>query len=134
MIAVDTNVLIYGRDPRDATKRQRANDLIREIDDGILLWQVACEFLAASRKLSGPDATHAHALRHLQVLQASWRLSLPTWNVFERACQLMADCSIAVWDALIVAACLEAGVTQLWSEDIRPHPVFGSLSVENPFA
>ncbi len=52
MNAVDTNVLVYAKDPRDPRKRAIAVALVRDLDEGLLLWQVACEFLAASRKLS----------------------------------------------------------------------------------
>lgn len=51
MNAVDTNVLIYARDPRDAVKQQKAVNLTIGLNDGALLWQVACEYIAASRKL-----------------------------------------------------------------------------------
>ena len=50
MNAVDTNVLICAHDPRDEIKRSKALDLVASLDDGVLIWQVACEFLAASRK------------------------------------------------------------------------------------
>jgi predicted nucleic acid-binding protein len=51
MIAVDTNVLIYACDQADPRRQKIALDLISNARDGVLLWQVACEFLAASRKL-----------------------------------------------------------------------------------
>jgi predicted nucleic acid-binding protein len=52
MNAVDTNVLIYARDKRDPVKQQKACALTAKLKDGALLWQVACEFIAASRKLT----------------------------------------------------------------------------------
>ena len=52
MIAVDTNVLIYACDQADSQRQTIALDLITNTHDGVLLWQVACEFLSASRKLS----------------------------------------------------------------------------------
>jgi len=52
MNAVDTNVLMYVRDPRDPRKQRIATDLLVRLEDGVLLWQVACEYLAASRKLA----------------------------------------------------------------------------------
>ena len=52
MIAVDTNVLIYACDQADPRRQKVALDLITNTQDGVLLWQVACEFLSASRKLS----------------------------------------------------------------------------------
>ena len=51
MIAVDTNVLIYACDQADAKRQKVALDLITSTQDGVLLWQVGCEFISASRKL-----------------------------------------------------------------------------------
>jgi len=49
MNAVDTNVLIYVNDPRDPVKQALAASLVSSLTDGVLVWQVACEYLAASR-------------------------------------------------------------------------------------
>lgn len=65
MIALDTNVLIYCCDKRDARRQQAALDLVAATTDGILPWQVACEFIAASRKLAGQGFTAAHAWQRL---------------------------------------------------------------------
>jgi predicted nucleic acid-binding protein len=56
MNAVDTNVFMYAHDPRDPVKQQQALSLIQTLTDGALLWQVACEYVSASRKLAVPDA------------------------------------------------------------------------------
>lgn len=61
MIAIDTNVLIYACDHADPRRQKTALDLIANAQDGVLLWQVACEFLAASRKLDKQGFTTAHA-------------------------------------------------------------------------
>jgi predicted nucleic acid-binding protein len=50
MIALDTNVLIYCCDRRDSRRQQIALDLVAATSNGILPWQVACEFIAASPK------------------------------------------------------------------------------------
>ena len=52
MNAVDTNVLIYAHDPRDQRKQNLAATLLSSLSDGVLLWQVACEYVSASRKLA----------------------------------------------------------------------------------
>lgn len=52
MNAVDTNILLYLHDPRDPIKQEKAERLITSLTDAVLLWQVACEFVAASRKLA----------------------------------------------------------------------------------
>src|SRR5919106_3764288 len=51
MNTVDTNVLIYVHDPRDRDKQATAAALLQSMTEGVLLWLVACEYLAASRKL-----------------------------------------------------------------------------------
>ena len=52
MIALDTNVLIYACDSSDPQRQKIAIDLISSTTDGVITWQVACEFIAASRKLA----------------------------------------------------------------------------------
>jgi predicted nucleic acid-binding protein len=37
------------------------------------------------------------------------------------------------WDAMIVSACLECGVTRLYSEDLPGSAVRGPLEIVNPF-
>jgi predicted nucleic acid-binding protein len=51
MNAVDTNVLIYVHDDREPDKKATAKELIDALEDGLLLWQVACEYVAASREV-----------------------------------------------------------------------------------
>ena len=50
MIAVDTNVLIYACDQADPRRQKVALDLITNGQEGVLLWQVACEFLSGLPK------------------------------------------------------------------------------------
>jgi len=47
MIALDTNVLICACDKTDTRRQQIALDLISNTADAVILWQVACEFIAA---------------------------------------------------------------------------------------
>ena len=134
MNAVDTNVLIYSRDPRDPRKQAAANNLLASLADGVLLWQVACEYLAASRKLEqfGYDLTQA--LADVSDMRAAWLTVLPTWEVVDRAERLLKKYSLSFWDALLVAACLEAGVTRLYTEDFDDSLRAEGLEVINPFA
>ena len=61
MIALNTNILIYACDKADLMRQQVALDLVSSASDGVLLWQVACEFVAASRKLRSQGFTMADA-------------------------------------------------------------------------
>ena len=52
MAALDTNVLIYACDKPEPERQEKALALIDGVTDGVLLWQVACEFIAAPERLS----------------------------------------------------------------------------------
>src|SRR3954452_24381945 len=78
MIAVDTNVLIYACDQSEPRRQPIALDLIAATAEGVLLWQVACEFLAASRKLSKQGFTATQAWNRLAEFQDLLPLVLPS--------------------------------------------------------
>ena len=132
MNAVDTNVLIYLNDPRDRRKQEIATSLILSLIDGVLLWQVACEYLAASRKLRALGYDNAQAYQYIRDLQQVWYTALPTWNIINRAQNLMLRFSLSYWDAMIVAACLEVNVQTLYTEDFGELIIDG-LEIINPF-
>jgi len=134
MNAVDTNVLIYRCDRRDMRRQQIATDLIGGLTDGVLLWQVACEFIAASRKLTEQGFTQELAWAHLGDFLDSFALILPSRAVLDRARTLHLDQQWSYWDALLVGACLEAGVKRLFSQDVPGRRPPGDLEIIDPFA
>ena len=134
MNAVDTNVLIYVHDRRDPFKQATAEDLVRTLPDAALLWQVACEYIAASRKLEPFGYSRERAWRDINKLLMLWHPQLPTWDTLHRAEELMRRYSLSSWDALIVAACLEGGITRIYSEDFDASARAEGLEVINPFA
>jgi predicted nucleic acid-binding protein len=133
MIALDTNILIYACDKADPKRQQVALDLVRSAADGVLLWQVACEFVAASRKLRYQGFRTVDAWNSLADYQAMFPLVVPTPGSFERARILHADQGWSFWDAMIVAASLECGATRLYSEDLPGRILRGPLEIVNPF-
>jgi len=133
MNAVDTNILVYARDPRDLRKHTIARALLDSFSEGVLLWQVACEYVAASRKLSPIGFQKADAWQDIPDLRKSWQTLLPDWSVQDDAEALQKKYSLSFWDALIVAACLEGGVARLYSEDFDAYSQIESLSLVNPF-
>ena len=133
MIAFDTNILIYTCDKADIKRQQIAIDLVSNAADGVLLWQVACEFVAASRKLKVQGFTTLDAWDRLADYRALFPLILPTAGAVERARTLHLEDGWSFWDAMIVAACLECGVTRLYSEDLPGRAVRWPLEIVNPF-
>jgi predicted nucleic acid-binding protein len=97
------------------------------------MWQVTCEFVAASRKLRAQGFTAIDAWNRLADYLAIFPLVLPRTGALERARILHAEDGLSFWDAMIVAACLECGVKRLYSEDLPGRVVSGPLEIVNPF-
>ena len=133
MNAVDTNVLIYAHDPRDVRKNDIANALVAGLDDGVLMWQVACEYVSAIRKLPAYVYDQKKALQDLGTLSRAWTLIRPNWSVLENAERLGSRFSLSWWDALLISACLEGGVERLYSEDFDAYTRIDGLELVNPF-
>lgn len=85
MIALDTNVLIYACDRPDPKRQQTAIDLVTASPKGVLLWQVAGVFIAASRKLSAQGFTAADVWSRLSEFLALLPRVLPTPAVLQVA-------------------------------------------------
>ena len=90
--------------------------------------------IAASRKLVASGYNVEMAWKDIRKLQTVWETKLPTLAVLIRAEDLMRRYSLSSWDALIVAACIEAGVTRLYTEDFDDSVRAEGLEVVNPFA
>jgi predicted nucleic acid-binding protein len=133
MNAVDTNVLIYAHDPRDPKKQAMAISLIESLPDVVLLWQVACEYISVSKKLELFGYSRVEAWQDIQELRLVWDAVLPSWDVADRAQQLLDRYNLSYWDAMIVAACLETGVAKMYSEDSFGHDNIEGLELVNPF-
>src|SRR5689334_15547106 len=126
MIAHDTNVWIYFYDGRDPVKQRRAQELLNEPEPFALLWQVGCEFLSACRKLAPQGFDEQRAWEALTKMRTSAAVALmPTPEVWDGARRLQARRSLSIWDALVISACLEGGVTKLYSEDLSPGEIDG---------
>lgn len=134
MIDLDTNILLYSCDKADPHRQNKALTLIYDAAGGVLLWQVACEFVAASRKLAGQGFTPASAWSRLADFLTLFQLVLPSGQVLEHARRLHLESGWSFWDAMIVAACLECGVTRFYTEDIPGRGLPGVLEIINPFA
>jgi predicted nucleic acid-binding protein len=138
MIAVDTNVFVYAIDADDAAKQGRALDLLSRLSSpqprAVQLWQVACEFLSHLRKRSVQgQLTVSQVEASFQRFLALFPLQLPSEAVLHRSSDLMAKFSLSHWDALLLAACKEAGVSTLYSEDMQAGMNYDGVSIVNPF-
>ena len=127
---LDTNVLIYSVTQND-TRAARAEELLSS--GGVLSVQILNEFAAvARRKLQMPWAEVGEAVEAFLVLCPS---PIPiTLEIHEAARTLAEKLGCNIYDALVVAAALEAGCTTLYSKDFQDGQVIdGQLIVRNPF-
>jgi predicted nucleic acid-binding protein len=126
----DTNVLIYAvaeNEPRSA----RAEELLAS--GGVLSVQILNEFTAvARRKLLMPWAEVGEAVEAFLVLCPS--PIAVTLEIHGAARTIAEKLGCNIYDALVVAAALDAGCTTLYSEDFQDGQVIeGTLTVRNPF-
>jgi predicted nucleic acid-binding protein len=130
MIAFDTNILVYFFDERLPEKKTVARTLISGTQDGVLVWQAACEFIAAARKLEGFSPTDAWD--SLEDFLSMFPLVVPGADALSIARTLQVSHQVSFWDAILLGACKEAGVEKIYSEDLPGGKIPG-LEVVNPF-
>lgn len=137
MNAIDTNVLIYAADTIELQKQpiaaQLCNDLARA-NDTVLLWQVLLEFArwVTTKQHEGVlSSTEIRAL--LMTARQSFPLRMPAPACLNLALDLAEQHTLSHWDSMLVAACLEAGVTTLYTEDMGAPRKIETLELVNPF-
>ncbi|MEW6305317.1 MAG: PIN domain-containing protein [Verrucomicrobiota bacterium] len=134
---LDTNIFVCCFDSSDKGKQLRAQDVVaRALQDrqSIVSWQVVQEFLnAATRKFERPMAA-SEARAYLETVLAPLCEVFPSIEIYQRALELRERAQLSFYDALMVAAALEANCTHFLSEDLQAGQRIDGLVVQNPFA
>lgn len=125
----DTNILIYAQE--QGAKADKARALLAA--GGVLSVQVLNEFAAVARRKLGKNWREiGEAIDDALTLVDP---PLPLTIALHTAARALADDhNVSFYDALIVAAALEAGCETLISEDLQNGRAFGELRIVNPFA
>jgi len=85
-----------------------------------------------TRKLPFPMSAE-NARRFLeQILVPLWRV-MPSPALYQRGLELQSHHGLSFYDALIVAAALEASCTRLYTEDLQHSQKIEGLLIQNPF-
>lgn len=130
---IDTNVLVYTDDPRDAAKQSKAitiiSDLLRQ-RTGVLSLQVLQEyFTSATGKLRlAPDL----AKRRVEAFAQLYIVETTLTDILS-AIDLHRLHRISYWDAIILQAAKVSGCGILLSEDMQHGQVIGGVRIVNPF-
>lgn len=139
MNAADTNVYVYAFDTDEPGKQARALALLDRLAadpaGAILLWQVAGEFLNILRRWQARSRfTDLGVEGIFATVCSQFAIRLPSAAVFALSFDLRRRFSLSHWDAMLLAACKDAGVTTLYSEDMAAGTDYDGLAVVNPFA
>jgi predicted nucleic acid-binding protein len=125
----DTNVLIYAFAANDPRSPQSEALLM---EGGVIGVQVLNEFTNVARRKLGWNWDEIEGA--LAVITDLLGPARPlTTAIHARGVELARDHELAFYDALIVAAALDANCRVLVSEDMQDGQKFGALSIENPF-
>lgn len=139
MNAVDTNVFVYALDVYEPVKQAKAISLLNRLKpkpaETALLWQVAGEFLSCLRRWQDQGRIAASDVdANLSDLLQMFPLVVPTAAVLSRSIDLSRRFSLSHWDSMLLAACIEAGVDTLYTEDMNPGTTYDSVTLIDPFA
>ena len=133
---IDSNVFVYLFDETDDCKREAAERIVDSAlqnYDASISFQVVQETLnVLTRNLPTPMSVEGAKDFLRQVLVPLWRVS-PSPALYDRALDLQSRYRYGFYDSLIIAAALDAGCTQLFSEDLQDGQRIEGLTIRNPF-
>ena len=131
-VFVDTNVLLYADDARDAAKRERARAWLLALWQGRigrLSTQVLNEFYVNARKVGLGQGDARAKVRRFQLWQP-WQIDHQT---VETAWGVEARFGLNYWDALIVGAAAQSGCTHVLSEHLQHGQQIDAVTIVSPF-
>lgn len=133
-VFVDTNVLIYALDPRDADKQGAAQAWLTRCwrdRSGRVSAQVLNEFYVNLIRINGTVfKVRARAeARHL----LAWQPCAIDADLLETAWGIADEASVSHWDALIIAAAIRQNCETLLSEDMQHGQTIEGVQIVNPF-
>lgn len=132
----DTNVLVYAFDKSEYEKGAIAKQLIGKFGaEGnlVLSTQVLQEFYVCVTRV-GKSKLSTEEAESIVNDFAEFPLIQVNKNIISHAMKRHQNQAFSFWDSLIVEAALQAGCSQLLSEDMQDGLVVDSLTICNPFA
>jgi predicted nucleic acid-binding protein len=126
----------YSVDADGKEKRVKALDLLARLPPAqtVIPWQVACELGSVLTRFVASGRTPFDPAITISTIAARFTVVMPRESLVLEALALRASHQLSYWDALLLAACIDVGVTTLYSEDIQSRPVIEGVRIANPFA
>ena len=126
---VDTNIVVYSLDGRFPAKRAIARALLTE-PSKVLSCQTLTESASVLMTKLGMSASDvAGVVRGL----SRYEIVPLTPIIVERALGIVSVTPRKIWDALMIAAAVEAGCRVVYSEDMGDGEVIEGVRIVNPF-
>lgn len=135
-ILVDSNVLVYGYDPRDTDKQLRAQAVLEALNAhklGVLSVQCLTEFYQAVRWRLPDPLTPEDALGQVERLAQAFPVLNLTPSIVLAACRASGERQLSIWDALIWAAAKLNDVRSILTEDAPQGRLLEGIRYFNPF-
>jgi predicted nucleic acid-binding protein len=135
---VDTNILVYRCDPRDAAKRGAAHDILRNGEksgDLRIAHQSLVEFMKSVIRPRGssPLMNREDATRQVELFMVQFPVLYPDEHVFRIALWGMAAYQLPWFDAHLWAYAEHYGLPEILSEDFQHERRYGTVTIRNPF-
>ena len=93
------------------------------------------EFLSCLRRWENEGRIDRTTTReHVERLEATFPCVIPSHSLLRPSLDLSSRYSLSHWDSLLLAACANAGVDILYSEDLDDGMTYDTVRVVKPFA
>lgn len=134
---IDTNIFIYHLEALDDTKSAKAAAIIGEAiqtGNACISFQVVQECINTILRKADIPLNANQTRDYLDCVLAPLYQVPATLDLYHRALDLQARYRYHFYDALIIAAALEADCSVLYSEDLQDGQTIEGLTIQNPFA
>ena len=132
-VFIDTNIIVYAYDTRDAIKHEKAKKLLNQVWDGkihaAVSIQVLQEFFNSMIRAKGDPRYFRKICENFM----DWPLVENTRDVLRQAFAVQARYQLSFYDANIVAAAQLSGAQELWTEDFNTGQDYDGVIAVNPF-
>jgi len=136
-ILIDTNILVYAVDPRDAEKQGKALQVLEGLQasgKGRISVQSLAEFISATTRSSTPLMTISEALQQVERLIGSFPIYDLKPMVVLEAARGARDYGLSYYDAQIWAVARLNQVPVVISEDFSAGQALDGVQFINPFS
>ena len=130
---IDSNVLVYSADPRDAVKQRIAKTIVmsaRNSDAYVISVQVINEIanVALNKLGKANEVVQKFIWMFREIKTVDVRLA---WS--SRALEIMKRYGLQFYDSLLLAAAEALGCDEFLTEDLNDGQMYGSVKAINPF-